>query len=126
MQVKTEVFSRLFVFEDVCQQAFVARSENNRMVWDIGILLFGAEIPNKQTIREVCLVDAAFSPLTLCCLRQEVFIRPCRVGVGNHKVGGNMLARLRSDTGNLSIFCSDLIDLSIEVNVAALTANEVA
>ena len=50
MQVETEIFRQYLALEDVIQQSLVARSKNDGVVRNVGILPARAEIPDEQSV----------------------------------------------------------------------------
>ena len=69
MQIQTEILSGLLVLKDVGKQSFITRPENDRVVRYVGVLLFGAEVPNKQAVGVMGFINLAISPLAFVCLR---------------------------------------------------------
>ena len=50
MQVETEIFRQYLALEDVIQQSLIARSKNDGVVRNVGILPARAEIPYEQSV----------------------------------------------------------------------------
>jgi len=80
------------LLEDVLQQTFVARAQQHHVVRHVGVLLVGAEVPDKQAHGVAALVNALVGPVAAVFRRDQVAVGPGRVGVGDHDVSSHELA----------------------------------
>jgi len=111
MQVETEVVGQLLVVENVVEQPFVPRPQQDGVVLHVLVGAVRPEVPDEQAHRVVHVLHLAVRPRVAVLGRHEVPVGPAHVGVGDHEVGGDFLARGEAHPAGRLVLHEDLIDL---------------
>ena len=83
MEIETEIVSQSLVSEDVVEKPAIARSHQDRVMANFGILPTHAKIPDEQAHRGMLALHSAVGPAPPLGGGQQVHVCEGRIGVGD-------------------------------------------
>jgi hypothetical protein len=104
--------------------SLVARPEHDRVVRDLRVFAFSPEIPDKKAHRVPLSIDARVRPALAVLGRDEVAVRPRRVGVGDDDVGLDALTVREQHAARALALDEDLLHLGPAAHGAALAFDQ--
>ena len=110
MEIKREVLRKDAIFENVIEKAFVAGSEPNGVVGEVGVGAVRAEIDKKKGHAVTHRIEFAVSPFMSCSCGNFFLIEVCDVGIGNDHVGAKRFARAKPNSCRCIVFDEELVD----------------
>ena len=109
MEIEREVLGKDAIFKNVVEEAFVAGTEPDRVVGQIGIGAVGAEIDQEEGHAVVHFFQLFVGPFVAGFLGNFFAVEICDIGIGDHDLGTERFSRSKADPGGGAIFQKEFV-----------------
>jgi len=119
VEIEREVVSQDSVFKDIVEKAFVAGSEPDGVVGEVGVGPVGSKVDEEKGHAVTHRIEFAVSPFMSSGCGYFFLIEISDVGIGDNDVSAKRFARAEPDSRRRPVFDEKLVHGGVEANFAA-------
>lgn len=118
MEIEREVLSQDSVFKDIVEKAFVAGSEPDGVVGEVGVGPVGSKVDEEKRHAVTHRIEFAVSPFMSSGCGYFFLIKICDVGIRDDDVGAKGFSRAESDSRRRPVFDEKFVHGRVEAKLS--------